>query len=643
MATRNICTYPLETALGKEANAIIEQNGKLKRVNLDWEFDKKANAIVSEADGEVIAVKDSATARAKNIRLFGKSTQKSTTGKNLFKVTAPATYNGVTLSKKDDYYVLNGTATASALFITKIGSLEAGTYALSANNPKHNSLGQISVPIVQVYSSTTLESIAAIDDAVNKTSIVTIKGGENYETRIRIQEGITYDNFIIKPQFERNSVVTEYEPYTGGSPSPRPDWPQEIMNVENPEIDVCGKNLLNSDIGYFFTYGSYKCYKVQHTEQNVTLKLWDKDTSVDVSGCYAGLVKDLDKPNEAYSWALNTGTVIANQITRPYNYMIVYPPTEEALKKIFNRFDIQVEIGDSATEYEDFKENQVLSLPHTLHGIPVASGGNYTDADGQQWICDEIDLERGVYVQRIGKKVLDASSDEYWYTINATGGVIFAHAISDAVAEGSSKRTYCSHFKASVSDAYNKTENACYFYDKTFRVCHMDIGELNAFKAWLSENPITVYYILQTPVETPLTDAEIYAFKHTEMNYPNTTILNDAGAFMKLDYFADTLKFLVKNGGGLWTLAKFEIELPVSGWKISNDNTHYYQEITVPNSTHDTTVELKPTVGQLVSLMNNGTAMFAGNDNGVIKVCAVGTKPIEDMTMQAVRMEVAFV
>ena len=34
----------------------------------------------------------------------------------------------------------------------------------------------------------------------------------------------------------------------------------------------------------------------------------------------------------------------------------------------------------------------------------MTKDGNYTDADGQQWVCDEIDLERGKYVQRVAEK-----------------------------------------------------------------------------------------------------------------------------------------------------------------------------------------------------------------------------------------------
>lgn len=58
----------------------------------------------------------------------------------------------------------------------------------------------------------------------------------------------------------------------------------------------------------------------------------------------------------------------------------------------------------SSPDYEPYRE-QLLTLPtpNGLPGIPVTSGGNYTDQNGQQWVCDEVDLERGVKVQRVGK------------------------------------------------------------------------------------------------------------------------------------------------------------------------------------------------------------------------------------------------
>lgn len=62
------------------------------------------------------------------------------------------------------------------------------------------------------------------------------------------------------------------------------------------------------------------------------------------------------------------------------------------------------------TSYSPYRE-QLLTLPtpNGLPGIPVTSGGNYTDQNGQQWVCDEIDLERGAKVQRVDKTAFDST------------------------------------------------------------------------------------------------------------------------------------------------------------------------------------------------------------------------------------------
>ena len=49
-------------------------------------------------------------------------------------------------------------------------------------------------------------------------------------------------------QVEEGSVATSYEPYTGGQPSPSPDYPQEINSIEGSVEFACrGKNLFNKD------------------------------------------------------------------------------------------------------------------------------------------------------------------------------------------------------------------------------------------------------------------------------------------------------------------------------------------------------------------------------------------------------------
>lgn len=83
----------------------------------------------------------------------------------------------------------------------------------------------------------------------------------------------------------------------------------------------------------------------------------------------------------------------------------------------FNFSSVHVSYGtpiiatvSESTAYSPYRE-QLLTLPtpNGLPGIPVTSGGNYTDPQGQQWVCDEVDLERGVKVQRVDKAAFDST------------------------------------------------------------------------------------------------------------------------------------------------------------------------------------------------------------------------------------------
>ena len=52
---------------------------------------------------------------------------------------------------------------------------------------------------------------------------------------------------------------------------------------------------------------------------------------------------------------------------------------------------------------------------------------------------------------------------------------------------------------------------------------------------------------LVEPIEIPLSDAEIEAFKALKTKYPYTTILNDSGANMAVRYGIDTKTYIDKK------------------------------------------------------------------------------------------------
>lgn len=68
-----------------------------------------------------------------------------------------------------------------------------------------------------------------------------------------------------------------------------------------------------------------------------------------------------------------------------------------------NATKLQLEIGPIATPYDPYQSQSLtISTPNGLPGVPVNSGGNYTDASGQQSACDVKDYGIGKYTQMVG-------------------------------------------------------------------------------------------------------------------------------------------------------------------------------------------------------------------------------------------------
>lgn len=189
---------------------------------------------------------------------------------------------------------------------------------------------------------------------------------------------------------------------------------------------------------------------------------------------------------------------------------------------------------------------QSLSVPYTLHGIPVTAGGNYTDANGQQWICDEVDFGRGVYVQRLIEQVIYEedilSVDNQYFSTGGTRVVVKLHKpffMNQSIASiiSNKARGVSLNDRAVGSD----TTYRCYPVQSpdmmNFRY-PMNVGEKTITNAKNDFNGSIVCYVLETPIETPLTAEQIEAYKSLHTNEPNTTILNNQNAWMEVIYIA---------------------------------------------------------------------------------------------------------
>ena len=182
-------------------------------------------------------------------------------------------------------------------------------------------------------------------------------------------------------------------------------------------------------------------------------------------------------------------------------------------------------------------KTQTLALPTPtgLPGIPVTSGGNYTDSTGQQWVCDEVDLERGVKVQRVN--AVDLS------TCTITGITELAVTKRLAIRLPIRGRDYktealCNKLRFLVSFR----DDTPHFYVDAFAAqVFIPIGAKNP-----EEGEYILFYALATPIETPLTPAEIAAYKALTVYAPDTVVQAIDGAGLKLEYQRD-VNIVIKN------------------------------------------------------------------------------------------------
>lgn len=192
--------------------------------------------------------------------------------------------------------------------------------------------------------------------------------------------------------------------------TPTPENLVEIKNVVNPTVKVCGKNLWNPILGGYIngTNGSIK--EASKTQVAVTdfIKTSGKDITVIArnfsSAIEIGYAYRIGFYNAEKKWIKNINLSNGNKYSiNTFNVTGTEYIRVSAPSGIYDT--IQIEYGSEATPYEPYTE-QSVQLPYTLNAIPVTFGGNVT-IDGQQYIADYVDVERGKLVKMVDSSKLD--------------------------------------------------------------------------------------------------------------------------------------------------------------------------------------------------------------------------------------------
>lgn len=208
----------------------------------------------------------------------------------------------------------------------------------------------------------------------------------------------------------------------------------------------------------------------------------------------------------------------------------------------------------------DWIESSATSItiptPNGLPGLPVTSGGNYTDETGLQWLCDEIDFERGLYIQRV-RAIDNTELNVAWNkSVNDGDNNYMYHVIIDDQYPVGYGECLCNRLVRKTTNELqadgNLIANVGITASPKYNVIYVNIGAYllenspSAMKAFFEEYPLTVVYGLAKPIVTQLSAAQMESYKTLYTVYPGSTIMNNSNTFMEVKYNADT-KLYIQN------------------------------------------------------------------------------------------------
>lgn len=389
---------PVKPGATTEQAQQIEQNKtdiaslKTETGSLKEDISNKITKFYASNQGKT-HLSDSDNGKIQDMMLYGRSEQAVTTGAQLLGSDT------VFIRNTDDVSIpINNPYEVSWTHNTNVPI--RGVYLDNVNPILANK--QYTISFDARFSDGNSHDMRCVDTdkiCVNGKNSILIKIHEknstvSFYTRGNITEGlsVTISNIML----EEGSTAHDFEPYTGGQPSPSPDYPQEIKSVVNPTVKVSN---------------------------------------------------------------------------------------------------------------EDGTQFKTVTLPYTLNAIPVKSGGNVT-INGQQYIADYVDVERGKLVRHIKEK---SDTISIAVTVSVGGLGIYDYDIPFI------KNVICNITNIVYEDINQgwASKQAC--------ISGSNVGELRVYLPVGNHN-VKIIYELETPEEIDLTTEEITAFKALATYYPTTNI-----------------------------------------------------------------------------------------------------------------------
>ena len=490
-------------------------------------------SILETVTGETVMVEDSANDVIYGLKLYGKSVQQTEPGKNL-------------CSKSE--YLVQGDNTNRKLQIEEI---PAGTYTISMNCPAHETIDETRILIEK--DNTVLSDELWLTTGQRSSATFTISEPAN--AVLFSGAGGTYTEI----QIEVGETATPYEPYKAWS-TPSPENPVPIESVEDVTVSVYGENLITdvtrpssyitctkNDDGTFTLNGT----NASGTDISIYFVGYYGDTVVKFpTGEYTACVEGLNDSDyiriRGTGFETDTTTTTTTTTTKTFTNDVTQFLIGFKAGSTYNNKVIKPMLARGKTppsEYVAGVTAQSLATALNLHAVPVTSGGNYTDEDGQMWLSDVADFGTGKITRYTRSVTYDGSEDENWS--NFSSGARAYQQLDSVVREKSRVNAINSRYEHKTIQG---NVNELVFGESTVfsmkswngtRLCVTIPSNAKLeeeIKAYFSEHQFTVIYALAEPTTEDIPTKVMQAYKALHTNEGVTNVFTDTNAGIELRY-----------------------------------------------------------------------------------------------------------
>lgn len=496
---------------------------------------------------------------AEILKIEGKSEQGSTKGYQLFDASklSTKTQGGATVTNNGDgSFTVSGSGNLTEVFtLNFIYSQEETQKLLKKGTLKINGLSDIkpyfSAGLVPLDGATFIS-----DKNLNyRTTSIDITEEDLKNTRFRIvfygTSGTAIKSGIIKPMLYQDGDGI-WEPFTGGMPSPNPNYPQEINNALDEPLVSVGRNLfdanglklggaknlkieengykisLESNGGYRKAYYEIKGNVLNALKGNSIKLKYSEGTVFDKNSNLQILIKRKNKENKFYVVDKNTFETKAIDITEDVELIKIellpvnLSTTLESYQKLIVVGLRLYDVSNGDVEWEPYKNAETNLNFQRMCSLPNGT-------------CDT--YENGVSTQRIGLYGFNGHSREDWKIDKTYTDCTRFYIVKNDIKRRNdyTNSILCNRLKTLPSHTtkdkgISSYTNSDYPNQNWIYVNGFNFTTVEQFKEWLGTHPINIQYELETPIVLEVDKPIIPTF------YPYTNIFQSDDVKARIQY-----------------------------------------------------------------------------------------------------------